>query len=303
MTPPTPFSHGHRPTDEEPHVAPFPGAPPQADPQPEYSSEEVSEIIRVALRRATADPQSMVNHDELLAIGKDLGLSPADLTAALDEIASSRDQQGRAIHAKQMFRLHVACYAVVITGLFLVNWVTLPSFSWFLLPATGWGMLLALHGLAVKFAPDLPGFLLRKAIGLSRELADARRTSRIGSTLATFTVPDVLAGLAEAQGIAHLQDNVLTLEFETKDSIFGLLKSGLREQRIPVDEIDAVLFENKMFKTQLRLQARLMRTFRHVPGAKAGQLTLVFEQHARDASKQLARQLARAIDEGRRTET
>jgi len=42
-----------------------------------------------------------------------------------------------------------------------------------------------------------------------------------------FTIPDLYADFAEAQGIARLDDDILILEYQTKDSIVGMIKSDI----------------------------------------------------------------------------
>jgi len=51
----------------------------------------------------------------------------------------------------QLFLLHVGTYAVVITGLFFLNFLAGIHQPWFLFPAVGWGLFLALHGLLMFF--------------------------------------------------------------------------------------------------------------------------------------------------------
>lgn len=284
-----PFEKGNRDPEETP----------REQPPAEYTSEEVSEIIRVALHNAKGGEHATVNHEELLTIGAELGLKAADLSSALERIGTEREERDVLTLAVQAFRLHAALYAVVIAGLFLINWAADPSYWWFFFPMIGWGMLVAIHGVVTKYVPNLPVFIVKKAQGLSRELIESHRTPLVESERATFKIPDLLGGMAEANGLAHLDEDILTLEFETK--MFSFFKSGFKEVHIPVSEIDAVRFEKKMFKTQLTMQARMMRTFRQIPGNTSGEIILVFDQNARAAAKQLANRLVQQIAEYRRT--
>ena len=45
-----------------------------------YSSDEVADIIRTALRNADTDANTVVDHRELLSIGRDFGLAERTLT-------------------------------------------------------------------------------------------------------------------------------------------------------------------------------------------------------------------------------
>lgn len=51
--------------------------------------------------------------------------------------------------AKFGFLIHLAVFVAVNTLLFFVNQRTTPAVSWFAFPLGGWGIGLAIHGLAV----------------------------------------------------------------------------------------------------------------------------------------------------------
>lgn len=147
------------------------GVPPSADSsgeeklRQEYTSEEVTEIIRVALQSATDGDQSTVNKEEMLAIAGDFGLSAADLVRASEAIAASREETDRISKAKQLamqdFKLNVVGYAVGIVGLFFLNWFTSTEFWWFIIPAIAYGPVVAVHGYIAKYNPDHALSLLR----------------------------------------------------------------------------------------------------------------------------------------------
>ena len=58
-----------------------------------YSNEEVSEIIRVALRSADESRTNTVGHEEMLTIARDFGLTPGDIARAFDEINFKREEE------------------------------------------------------------------------------------------------------------------------------------------------------------------------------------------------------------------
>lgn len=51
-------------------------------------------------------------------------------------------------------------------------------------------------------------------------------------------MPDLFAGFAEGKGLAKASPTELILEFVVRDSLVNLLKSRLKEIRIPRTEID-----------------------------------------------------------------
>ena len=128
----------------------------------EYTNEEISEIIRVALKSANGGDQSTVSREEMLTIGREFGLSEADLIRASEKIAASRDKTDRATTAMQGFKIHVVCYVAGVVALFLINALVSPEFWWFLLPTIAYGAVVAIHGIGAKKNPDLAFELLHE---------------------------------------------------------------------------------------------------------------------------------------------
>lgn len=256
-----------------------------------YTNEEVSEIIAVALRSGESPRGDTVNHEEMVAIGRDFGLNPRDIDAAIETIGKTQEVESLAVRARLAFRLHAIAFGVVNLGLFLINMVADPSFWWFLYPLISWGVLLTLHGFIQRYAPALSIQLA----GYSKDWVMARTGVQADSGRATFTINDLYANLAEVNGLAQIQDDRLILEFEIADSVFGAVKSKVREISVPLSEIAAVRLDRGMWCTRLKLQGQKLRTFEGVPTAKGGEVTLIFGRQARAASETLARDIAEVI--------
>ncbi len=142
----------------------------------EYTNEELSEIIRVALKGADGGDKSIVSQEEMLTIGREFGLSEADLVRASEKIATSHDKTDRATIAMQGFKINVVCYVVGVVGVFLVNAVVSPEFWWFLLAAIAYGCLVAVHGIGAKLNPDLVFELLHEETDeTTREMHEVSR--------------------------------------------------------------------------------------------------------------------------------
>jgi hypothetical protein len=71
-----------------------------------------------------------------------------------------------------------------------------------------------------------------------------------------FTISGIHSGLAEAEGLMRLEDDVLTLECETKDTVMGVLKSGVKEFHIPLSALDSVSYNKRLFGARIRIQAK-----------------------------------------------
>lgn len=118
----------------------------------EFTNEELSEIIRIAARTQTRAPNSRISYDEMVAVGRDLGIDAATLDVAASEIMKERRAKQRRIRHKMGFMQHLAVYGVVITGLACLNLMTGSHHLWFLYPAIGWGIGVAIQGASVYFS-------------------------------------------------------------------------------------------------------------------------------------------------------
>ena len=53
--------------------------------------------------------------------------------------------------------MHIVVYVVVIAGIALINWATMPGNWWVVWPAIGWGIGLAVHVVSVVFEEGFLG--------------------------------------------------------------------------------------------------------------------------------------------------
>jgi hypothetical protein len=95
-----------------------------------------------------------------------------------------------------------------------------------------------------------------------------------------FKIQNVFQGFAEAEGFLSIDKAELKLEFQTSDNILGLLKSGVREVRVPLDKIEEISFR-KSWKPWKRwggcsmiIQVSEMRGASEVPNFKHGEIAL-----------------------------
>lgn len=260
-----------------------------------YSNEEVSEIIRVALSKADTVVDGEVNHDELVSIGREFGLSEADLARAYGSILLARREDEVEQKTMLFFYVHLTVFGVVCFGLFLINMLTDPAHWWWQFVVVSWGMLLGIHGILSKYLPQVASSMFGTVMELSSEFVESRTGISTSSPRVHFKIPQLNWGMAEAQGIVELVDDTLVLEYEVKDTVLRAIKSRSREIRVPVDEIDYVRLDRRFSCTRLHLRGRRVRTFSDVPGAEGGEIKLTFDKSARAASEHLARDLRERI--------
>ena len=262
-----------------------------------YSNEEVSEIIRAALRETEAGQTDTVNHEEMLAIGRDFGLGPEDIARAFDRLHQTQAEEDQLTEARLWFKLHAVCFGVILVGLFALNWLTMPSFWWAFIPFFAWGCVVLVHGLALRYAPSFfSRILIQRTTARSAADSPGKLTGdRPRYAIVTFTIPELHGGLAEASGMVQMKDDYLLLEHQTRDAIFGAIKSDVKVFEIPYDEISSIRLERQFWTTKLILRSHRMKTFGGFPGEEGGKITLVVDKEIRAASEIFARDLAERI--------
>jgi 2TM domain-containing protein len=110
-----------------------------------YTSEDVQEIIRRALRGGGDSDD--VSYEELVDIAGQSGVSRERLLGVLEERERTLDlDEARELwkrRRKQKFFHHLRAYCIVNGFLFLMNLVTSPGHFWVVWPVLGWGIGLA----------------------------------------------------------------------------------------------------------------------------------------------------------------
>jgi len=116
-----------------------------------YSPEEVHRIIQRALQRRE---HKGIRHEELLEIGRDLGLDTRTIEAAVDgeqQDAARRRAVDRWRKSRKFgFHWHLWSYLVTSAVLLLVN-AAVPGPWWFQWPVIGWGAGVVFHYQSVYF--------------------------------------------------------------------------------------------------------------------------------------------------------
>ena len=113
------------------------------------------------------------------------------------------------------------------------------------------------------------------------------------------TVPvalgDLYEGFASAHGLIRDEGDHLCIEFQVQDAVFGLIKSGIRQVRIPVADLASVTLERRWFglMTKLIIQVSSMEAVREIPGMAKGQCTLGIARKDRMAAAKFVDDLHR----------
>ena len=98
--------------------------------------------------------------------------------------------------------------------------------------------------------------------------------------------PEIYQGLADAEGVLRISSDALTLEYQVKDNLVGVVKSGVSTAVIPFDHIDEVDFRSNFFRTRLNIRVDSMQIVGDVPGAKQGKVSLkISRRYKREATE------------------
>jgi len=112
-----------------------------------------------------------------------------------------------------------------------------------------------------------------------------------------FTITNLYADFAEAKGIMRLERDHLILEFQTQDTVLGLLKSNIKQESIALDDLHSVIFKKKFFKGELIIKAKRMHALGNIPGSEQGEIKLIIARKDKEAAAQFAVEMELMISE------
>jgi len=102
-----------------------------------------------------------------------------------------------------------------------------------------------------------------------------------------FKVTNLFAGYAEGAGIAKATPLELTLEFTVKETILSLVKSGVKELRIPRSEIASINLKPGLFRDKIVVRVKSLSLLQKLPGCDSCELTLRVARRDRDQAGDL----------------
>lgn len=124
--------------------------------RPQYSRDEVEEILRRAAERTHEGGADGLTHDELVAAAREAGIDTTAVESAVTELAIDRQDRLAVEHwnARRRSGLvsHFTTWLVVNGGLFLINLLA-GGVWWFFWPMLAWGIFVALHAASALRAP------------------------------------------------------------------------------------------------------------------------------------------------------
>jgi hypothetical protein len=115
-------------------------------------------------------------------------------------------------------------------------------------------------------------------------------------TTIPFKIKGLHGGFSEAEGIGKFSSAGIVLEFESK--ILGMLKTGVKEVRIPLAEILDVKFKKGFFKFAAKIEIRLKSLAKlHELPVKDGKVSLNIPRDDFERASEAVKTLQKHLDE------
>lgn len=114
-----------------------------------------------------------------------------------------------------------------------------------------------------------------------------------------FSLPKVYEGFAKAEGVARYENKTIFLEFRTKDTFVGLVKSDVKQVALRAGDLESVSLKHRMLRSHLTLRARSLEAVEQFPGRRGAEIELRFKRQYRAEVENISSRLALAISEAR----
>lgn len=117
----------------------------------------------------------------------------------------------------------------------------------------------------------------------------------------TFTLPGEQTGLKETKGVVHFLENILLLEFETRDTIFDVIGSGIKELKLSINDLSKIELEKGWFSTTILIHARSLKVIGDLPNhcRKGATFNLSIKKKDRDIAENAIADINLRIAEAR----
>ena len=101
-------------------------------------------------------------------------------------------------------------------------------------------------------------------------------------------------GIFQLNGIGKFSSAGVVLEFESW--IFGIIKTGIKEVRVPIEEIEKIKLNKRWFKTTLEIWLNNFKTISEMPN-KNGRIVLLITKEDRETARKAVQILEKSADE------
>ena len=114
-----------------------------------------------------------------------------------------------------------------------------------------------------------------------------------------FQTDKAYGGFAEVKGQLRFEGDELIVEFQVKDSLFGALKSDVKELGLPLSALEDLAFKKGWFGHRLTIRTRSMADLGDFPGADGTELVVKVAKKDGDTARDLASHVLLLLSEER----
>lgn len=252
-----------------------------------YSSDEVSEIIRLSLQQENRASSNAVDYEELLSIGKEMGVTEEQIERSIKLLAEEQRTKSKEDELWLKFKAH--CFisvSVILLCLGLNVFTGLDSF-WSGYPLFALSFFILGHYVGIRYAPEFVAMATERTMDYANDRFEEYGDSD-GNV--AFSVADDL-GLSDCSGMLFIEDDKLIVEYQNSDSILGLWSSKVKEIEVPLNEIRRARLQQKFWNSEFTIQSKSMKTFRKLPCEISGTFSFTVEKRSQKAAEALVNNL------------
>ncbi len=248
-----------------------------------FSSDEVADIIRISLQQESANPDNSIDFEELVTIGREVGVSAAQIDVAVQLLEEQQKTGDKEKWLWVRFKAHCVSFIAVNSFCIVINLVTGTDVFWAGYILLAWGMFLLGHYAGLRYAPEFVQMAMSRTNLLAGETIREIPSDNVN---VSFTVADA-SGLMGSEGLVFIAEDTVKIEYQTSDAVLGLLKTGVKEAAIAIADIATAKIEHKFWNMELVLQSRSLKIFRSLPGHSSGTLRLKIGRYSAVAAQNL----------------
>lgn len=113
---------------------------------------------------------------------------------------------------------------------------------------------------------------------------------------------ELYEGFAKIEGIIRIENNCALFEFQTKDSLLGIVKSAPKIVSLLLSEIVSIEYKKTLFSSKLFLQTNIFLASKGFPNDLTNELVLKIHRKHSDMAKEFVSRINLRIAEARLSE-
>ncbi|MFP4543822.1 MAG: hypothetical protein ACOC2K_00305 [Bacteroidota bacterium] len=114
-----------------------------------------------------------------------------------------------------------------------------------------------------------------------------------------FKMKEVYHGLAECDGMLHCGEDYLIIEYQTKDGLVGMIKSGVKTLKIPFSKVLSAKVIKKWFTLTMVINTSSLSIVSALPGSDGGRIELKLNRQDYGSASEMISFINLGISEAR----